>query len=70
MSSSQKIGDLLVVNGKGRYHTLVTSILISVVSLLLSVTVAWLTLLRRGNLGMTPADAGWREIEVSEGWGD
>lgn len=27
--------------------------LISVVSLLLSVTVAWLTLLRRGNLGMT-----------------
>ncbi len=30
-----------------------TSILISVVSLLLSVTVAWLTLLRRGNLGMT-----------------
>lgn len=28
-------------------------LLISVVSLLLSVTVAWLTLLRRGNLGMT-----------------
>jgi hypothetical protein len=29
------------------------SILISVVSLLLSLTVAWLTLFRRGNLGMT-----------------